>query len=560
MGCILRYLIIWVFLFSCTLYSFDEISDDIFLDEVNDPSIMDLPDATVIEVENDLQPILKPKSLKTTDYANDNIKEVNDTNSILKPKDVQSPKEVKVKKLDSLSPKVPLLQNKQNISVVPKTQYKPKSIKKPKITKKIKSKQKSNFKPIVIVKHIPDKQKIKTYDFWELLDIALKNSTRLILKLHDLQITQKDLDLINSEYYPNLSVRYSSEYYNGYARATIGGSFYPEYSQYRNSLSLNLDYELYKFGATGLKKRITQKEIEIIKSELAIAKEQVSLELLEYYTQALKAQTQIFYKDQIKRIQDKIIQKKWRLFEAGQLSKVELSKDQKSLLTLEKELLTHKLRFLEAIKNIQILTNISISDGNRLAMLEPKRVKVKSFEQSALAKNLILQIEKKKEELELIKKDYLPTVYANSGFRFYGSDEDSFLTAVKNTTKNSWDFGVGFKWDIFNGYKTETKVQKLQLELNKLLEQYRLAKFEFETRDRKRELLKQSLDKVLQVETNLLSQVDKEEDIFLRLKRAGQTPSIQIDYIDINKLQSELDFKLSVIEHSKATVSGELIN
>jgi len=428
--------------------------------------------------------------------------------------------------------------------------------------------------PIVITNHYGDELSVDVdididkaksesiIEFWELLDLALVKATAQILKKHDIKITKENMELVKSEYYPNISLIYSGEYYNGYNRnssATIGGSFYPGIKQFRDSFSLSLNYELYRFGATDLKVKISEKDIEIIKSELTLQEEQISKELLGYYANALRAQDIIKYKGKIRFVQDRIIQKKWRLFEVGQMTKIELSKDQLSLVSLEKEISKQKMDFLKAVKSIQILTNITIDSSNvKFAMLEPKNSEIKIFEESAVANNLKLNLEKKLQELELIKKDYMPTLYASSGYRFYG-DGSGFVTAFENIEKNSWDIGINLRWDIFNGYKTDKTVGKLKLEVQKLAEQYRLAKVDFEAKELKSKLLKESINKMLHIESEILSQTHEQGKMLSRLQDVGQVDSIQLDQIEIKKLQSELDFRLGVTERVYESISSELI-
>lgn len=337
-------------------------------------------------------------------------------------------------------------------------------------------------------------------DFWSLLDHTLLNAAMLILKKHDIKIKQKDIEILKSTYYPNLSIGYKGEYYHGFDTETstsIGGSFYPNYSQISNTLAITLNQELYRFGATDLKMKITQKEIDIVKNQLHIKEEEISKQLLSYYVSVLKAQENIKYKNKIKSIQQKIVMKKQRLFEAGQISKVELAKDEVVLITLEKEISKEKLDFSYYINKINVLANINIDSSNtNFKMLEPKNIQVKTFKESAIAKDLQLQIEKKLNEIDLIQKDYLPAIYANGGYRFYGTDEDSFYRTIENLKRNSWDVGISFKWNLFNGYKTDNKVKKAKLEMKKLVEQYRLAKIDFETKEKQRTALIASIENI----------------------------------------------------------------
>lgn len=399
-------------------------------------------------------------------------------------------------------------------------------------------------------------------NFWRLLDQVLIKSTAVVLKKHDIQITQKNMDIVKSEYYPNISLGYSGEYYHGYGSdgASIGGSFYPAYSQYRDSLDLSLSHELYRFGATDLKMQMSQKDIEIVKSELALAQQDVSKELLSYFMEVVKAQENLKFKDDMRIVQDRILQKKWRLFESGQISKTLILRDQLSLVSLEKDILKHELNFIDFIKKIQILANIEIDPKFiTFAIPTPKNRDIVAFEQSAVAKNLKLQLEKKLQELELIKKDYKPTIYANSGYRFYGADDDSFTKTIENLEKNSWDVGVSLRWELFSGFKTDSSVERAKIEVQRLVEQYRLAKVDFESREMKRALLKEAIEKILRVEAEILDQTCQQEDIMVRLESAGQISSIELDSIELNKLKSQLDFRLGVVDSVYETISSELI-
>ncbi len=418
--------------------------------------------------------------------------------------------------------------------------------------------------PIVIVKDISGEESTKAdIDFWQLLDETIENSTRLVLKKYDIAITEENMKILRYEYYPNISLAYSGEYYHSFSKdnsASIGGSFYPSFSQYRDSLGVQMQYEVYRFGATDLKMEISQKQIEVIRTELTLEEEKVSRQLLEYFANALKAQRSITYKEKIHDIQARILKKQQRLYRAGLLSKTRLMKSEKSLITLDKEILRHRLDLGEAVKNIQILSNVELDpDKVNFLMLEPKNRVSKTFEESTQAENLKLQIDLKRKELELVEKDYLPTVYMSSGYRLYGADDNSFLKSAENLQRNSWDVGVSAKWNIFNGYKTDNTIVKKKLELKQLLEEYRLAKINFEAQQKKRNLLKNAYDKILKSESKIMDQINEQKEIYSRLQSAGKADTLQLDYIEKDILRSELNFKLSVIDRVYETILSELI-
>jgi len=418
-------------------------------------------------------------------------------------------------------------------------------------------------KPIVIVKTITEDQNTKKrIDFWDLLDKTVQNSAKLVLKKYDIAAGRENMELIKNEYYPKISLSYSGEYYHSFSKdrsADIGGSYYPSFSQYRDSVGLGMQYEVYRFGATDLKVKISQKQLEIIRTELALEEEKVSKELLQYFAKALKAQISINYNEELQTIQNRILQKQQRLYEAGHLPKTELMKTERALIQLEKEMLNHKLNLGDAVKSIEMLSNISLNpDEVKLLMLEPRHSKKKQFEESVQAENLRLQIEVKKQEIELIEKDYYPTLALDSGYRLYGSDENSFFKSIENLQRNNWNLGITARWNMFDGYKTQHMILKKKIELHQLQEQYRLASIEFASREKRIDLLKKAYDKILKSETKILDQISEQREIFGRLQSAGKVDTLQLDNTEIDMLKNELSFKINVVDRVYQTILSEL--
>ncbi len=528
----------------------------------NYTDITTLPDATIVEIiepeeilpENHIQYIYE-EIITDKNNSDIDIQSIPDA-TILETIVEQSPVDIEN---DLNQSSVTIIESNQTVYTHDKN-----------ITQLSEKKSDQNSSNIIIVKTLEedstketdDETKKEEIDFWSLLNQTLTNSTQLILKKYDIAITKENMQIIKGEYYPNVSLSYSGEYYHSYEKgdASIDGSYYPSYSQYSDSIGLSMQYELYRFGATDLMMKISQKDLDIIKTELALTKEEVSKRLLEYFKMALKSQELIKYKEKMLLIQDTILQKKRRLYEVGKTTKVALAKDELSMSTLEKEIMRHKLDFKDAVKKIQILSNLELDPNHiQFIMFEPKNCKTKSFEESMIAKNLQLHIEKKKHELALLEKDYLPGFYLSSGYRLYGSDENNFIQSIENLERNSWNIGLSIKWNIFNGYKTDAKITRSKLELQQLIEQYRLAKIDFESREEKRELLKKTFDKILQAEYKIIDQTFQQEEMYARLQSAGQIDTIQLDYIQISKYKNELSFRLSVIDKVYETISSELI-
>jgi len=400
--------------------------------------------------------------------------------------------------------------------------------------------------------------------FWNLLDDALMSSAKIILKKHDVKFTEANVDIVKNEYYPKISLNYDHEYYHGYSRtstANIGGASYPSSSDYRNSLYINFDYELYRFGATGLKAKLAQSDVEIVKSELSLEKESISKELLYSYTSALKAQEHIIHKMKILSLQNSLFDGSRRLYEVGKIAKTDLIQKKISIINLEKEIVQQRLNKMEALKNIEILTTISLdSEASKLDMLEPKKTKPLAYEQSMRAKNLKLQLKKKLKEIELLRKDHLPALYVSGEYRLYGSDKDSLSRALRELERNNWRFGIKVKWTIFDGSKTDKVVEQAKIEVEKLIEQYRYEKLDFIAKEQKRELLKESIDKILREEGRLIGEYGEQKEMLTRLEAVGKVSSMRIFEVEMERIKIELDFRLKVIDKVYEEIMSELVS
>lgn len=63
----------------------------------------------------------------------------------------------------------------------------------------------------------------------------------------------------------------------------------------------------------------------------------------------------------------------------------------------------------------------------------------------------------------------------------------------------------------------------------------------------------------MRVEADILQTTCSQEDMIFRLGNAGQINTIDLDHIKMKKLESELDFRLNVIDRVKENITSELI-
>ncbi len=321
-----------------------------------------------------------------------------------------------------------------------------------------------------------------------------------------------------------------------------------------------MEYEVYRFGASDLKLEMGEVDMEILRSDIELEKERIAKELLHNYTIALKSQETILTKKKVLLVKNILLDNTQRLYEAGFASKTDIARLRIDAVHIEQEILRSRLSILDAMKNIHILSNVDINMKEMsLEMLEPSEVLEKDFEATALSFNIKLQIEKKVKEIELLKKDYLPTLSANGAYQVYGGDEDRFFDAIDELERNNWNIGITLRWDIFNGFKTDNTIERAKLEIEKLIEQHRLEGITFSAREEKRVLLREMIDNILGGEGALLNETITQAELLIRLQQSGNISILEVDKIEVLRLQSELDFKLEVINQVNEDILSQLI-
>jgi len=430
--------------------------------------------------------------------------------------------------------------------------------------------KKGTSKPTLIIKYInPAMKKINIDEpqyklsFWQLLNTAMQKSASIILKKHDLAINEANINILKSTYYPNISLSYLNEYYHGFSRsspANIGGAVYPSTSNYQNSLNLNVDYEVYNFGASKLKMQMSETDRAILKSEIALEKEKIAKELLNNFLTALKAQERMKTYKKILFIKNLLLKSTQRLFKSGFASKADIARLRIDEANIEKDILMQKMKILEASKNIQLISNVKIDTLSMgFDMLKPLDGVVKDFKDSAKARNIKLKIRKKFQEIGLLKKDNYPTVHIKGAYQIYGDDLNNDFDAIGELERNNWNIGIMLKWNIFNGYKTKRSIEKAKLEIEKLATEYKKEMIAFRDRQEKRELLKDMISKIMSQEAVLLDEVALQNELLSRLQKAGNISILEVDKAQIARLKSELDFRLSVIDKIAKDVEAQLL-
>lgn len=166
-------------------------------------------------------------------------------------------------------------------------------------------------------------------NFKELQILLEKNSKQLELKKYDIDILKEDMNIINSENYPTLTSGFNiedSKSLNENSNTSVGDNNLVTDSFKKSYAYLSLNYNLYSFGRLDNKKQIQEYKVESIKYDYCKEKKDLTIKLLDLYSNALNYQIKIENFEKILEEKNNIYELKERLFNIGQITKIEMTK------------------------------------------------------------------------------------------------------------------------------------------------------------------------------------------------------------------------------------------
>lgn len=387
-------------------------------------------------------------------------------------------------------------------------------------------------------------------DFLSLERILKENSKQLELKKYDINISKEELNIVNSEIYPNLSVGINLEntksLEDSLKSSSVGDNNLVTDTSRKSYSYVGINYNLYSFGRFDSKKRVQEYKTQAIKYSYCLEKKELSLKLLEIYSNALSYQTKIENFEKVIEKKTKIYNFKEKLHLVGNINKLEVTKTAIEIADLYSQITDYKKEMKTLIYQINFLINHKISEYERLEPLSISKIDEEmSFEQSINAKMIASEIEAKKSEVSLYEKEFFPNLNFYSKYDVYGYNQDSYRQSIEEMKENSYRFGLNLSINLFDGFKTSSLRQKAILELKQLQTKYDLERDKFEM---------QILTSNQNYEIDKLNQKNKIQNLQLALINNENTQKLQnigelgkIDDLnaDIEKDYKELDYRLN---------------
>ena len=403
--------------------------------------------------------------------------------------------------------------------------------------------------------------------YQDLLKSASQNSNRLKIHQTDEHIEKSNVETVYSQYYPQLSVSYNTEYNRDLGdfptgTESVGDTVITSGTRYQSSLSLNLNYELYHFGTTEKSINIAKDEVRVKHLQWCEEEKKLHQGILERYNSAIKSKVKADLRGEMLETRQKLFIVKKRLYKAGKYSKVDLGDEAITIIDLEREVELASLQYQEDIVQLSSLSHIELNK-NKTELLpigfSTVDVLADSFEETTEGHKYSLQIHQKEEAISQYNRSQFPTIGMYGNYYMYGSDADDAYDSFENVRKNSWKLGLSVRMPIFEGFKYNSESERLTLELQRVKQERQLRKREYEYD------AKAKIDKIIYIKSieekdqKLYDNAEKKVAMVKRLRKNNQIDrASQLD-ATLQILERELNLKIEQYEAAYENASLDIL-
>jgi len=333
----------------------------------------------------------------------------------------------------------------------------------------------------------------ETLVFKSVLEKAAVNSYDLKISQIDVKIAQTEIKQARSEYYPLISMNYNSQYdkdlTNGTsALTTVGDSVVTNSTRYLNALSAGLQYNLFDFGVRKKKLDIAKKG----KLQKQIVYTQnfrdLKLNLSDTYTKTLLVSRELQTNEQLLSLNKTLFSMYEKLYDSGTARKTDMADQALKVAVLINKIDDLKTQLKKNLSDLSFYTKENYTTSDRILNLfdeeegivpisntnkSPIKLEIKESAVLDIAnmpeyKQYQLEIEKKKAELSMLKRQNLPQFRFTTNYYLYGTDSDNYFKSYGDMDSRSLTFRVSSTLPVFDGLKNQAQREKAKLEIERL--------------------------------------------------------------------------------------------
>ncbi|MEI7473433.1 MAG: TolC family protein [bacterium] len=315
----------------------------------------------------------------------------------------------------------------------------------------------------------------ESISFEQTLDKAICNSFDIKAAKLDIGISKAEIGKAKSSYFPKLQTGFNSQYSKNLqgqnasvisvGQTTIGTI------QYQNLAYLGLNYDLYDFGQRKGKLNMAKKDMTIKSIEAFKTKRDLTVNIIDIYTEALSSYKTITSKKAVLNSYNGLFKIKEKLYNAGKISKIDLTDSAINMAKTIDEINKEQAKLQNTLNKLSFYTNEEYNDSTKLedyAEIPDISTTVVNLEKTPEFQQAQLEINKKKDEIEIAKKKYLPQFQLFSSYNLYGDDKNNYMKSLENIRQRALNFGFSTQMTLFDGFENMNDVKKLRLELAKL--------------------------------------------------------------------------------------------
>ena len=404
-------------------------------------------------------------------------------------------------------------------------------------------------------------------------------------------LANEEINSAKSNLYPKLTLSANSEYTKKYIDTRsyyINDENFVSSTGFASSVSLKLNYELYKFGANVLNIDAASYKKQSLSYKECVTLNETKLRLLELYYNLLDSKNKLNSYNNLKQINKEIYETSKRLYENGDHTKTAMTNSAIRLVEIEDNIASLNKQIKNLLSEISNLSGEDIyiedeimpfssedtgqtgiidqvSQTNSLSQapsILPQTLNLApgslifsplpAFEQTSEAKELNALILSKQSALESKKKEYYPAFYLYAKYDFYGDDRDNFRRSWDDTQRNGYRIGLSMVYNLFDGFNREAGIQSAFIELLLAKEQFNEAKRRYEKETRNiNDDLHSNLEK-LKTTSELTSYSKELLDMQERLNLNSQADKLSV-------LESKVKFNENLIKNEEALLQANML-
>ena len=439
---------------------------------------------------------------------------------------------------------------------------------------------------ILIISRFSSYAKADTLDFDNILKKAVANSYDLKLANIDVKISQASVKEAKSDYFPTLKTGVNYEYNKDMQSdqslvTSIGGTVVNQNTMFQDVASVSLNYNLFDFGVRSNKVLIAKKDVEAKKYTYNQVLRNLKLNTLQAYTQALLYYKEMRLKEDLLPVYKDMFAMKERMYEAGSVSKLDVMDEALDIARTIDSIDNLNKELKASIKDIESLTmesyeskNIKLDDFDasdivpvsNVTVLKPRIEKNVLFDSDLDLKNtpeskiFQAQIEGKKAELEVYKRQRYPQISFYTNYSFYGNAGTNPYTAIKDIESDNWLLGISANLMLFDGFKNQGSRQRLQNEVEKLQVQKEQKIHEISIKYKKSQEQAKLFEIELKDKQELLSDVDNKLTAIKKLTENQVTDKTTYLKQKAELLNQKIELEKSIINSVSTVKQLEIIS